>query len=122
SLDGYGVEVRRDDQTFVSRADRRTGARDRRTISSARELPDRRHEPTARSWAVALVTGDDGDALERCVCATVRFLPRDAELLVLDAWSMPAAQDRVACLAAGERRIVALLAVRDFCEWASSWW
>jgi len=119
SFDGYRVEDHRDDQTIVSRADRRTGARDRRTISSAKELPDRRHEPTARSWSVALVTRDDADALERCVSATVRFLPRDAELLVLDAGSMPAAQDRLAYLAAGDRRIVAHFADRDFGEGAS---
>src|SRR5207249_3944880 len=119
SFDGYRVEDHRNDKTIVSRADRRTGARDRRTISSAKELPDRRHEPTARWWSVALVTRDDADALERCVSATVRLLPRDAELLVLDAGSMPAAQDRLAYLAAGSRRIVAHFDDRDFGEGTS---
>jgi cysteinyl-tRNA synthetase len=119
SFDGYRVEDHRDDQAIVSRADRRTGPRERRTVSSTAELPDHRSEPPARSWSVAVLTRDAPDSLERCVRATLRFLPRDGELIVLDAGSRPAAQERLAALAVDDRRIAAYFADRDFGEGAA---
>jgi cysteinyl-tRNA synthetase len=119
SFDGYRVEDVREDQTLLSRADKRAGQRERRTISSGAELPDRRRRAPDRSWTVALLTRDDWEALERCATSALRFLPADGELLVLDAGSKDDARDRLAALAARDRRVVAHFADRDFGEGAA---
>jgi cysteinyl-tRNA synthetase len=119
SFDGYRVEDRGDDQALLSRADRRSGPRERRTISSATELRDRRRERPDRSWSVALLTRDDAAALERCVTAVLRFLPPDGEVLVLDSGSRADAQDRLAALAEHDGRVVPHFADRDFGEGAA---
>src|SRR3989475_5440695 len=54
SSDGYRVDDQPSDRALLSRADRRVGARGRRTISSGKELPDHHAKPASRSWSVAL--------------------------------------------------------------------
>ncbi len=119
SFDGYRVEDHVAERALLSRADRRVGARGRRTISSAKELPDRRADPSLRSWSVAIVTRDFPDDLARCVASTLRFLPAGGEILVLDGGSQDRAQRRLAGLAAADERVQAFFADRDFGEGAA---
>ena len=98
---------------LLSRTDRRVAPRVRRTISSAKELPDRRGEPASRSWSVEIVTRDYPEDLERCVSAVLRFLPDDGEIVVLDAGSGSDAQERLDRLAARDPRVEPIFADRD---------
>jgi cysteinyl-tRNA synthetase len=119
SFDGYRVEDRPGYQTVLARSERRAARRERRRISSAKELPDRRGLAPDRSWSVALVTHEYPDDLERCLQAVSRFLPADGELLVLDNGSTEATQERLARAASGDERVVPLFADRELGEGAA---
>ena len=119
SSDGYRVDDQPSDRALLSRADRRVGARGRRTISSGKELPDHHAKPASRSWSVALVTRGFPDDLARCVASILRFLPADGELLALDGGSPDDAQRRLAELAAADGRVQAFFADRDLGEGAA---
>ena len=82
TFEGYRVDDQASDRAVVSRGDRRVGARERRTISSAKELPDRRTEPAARSWTVGIVTRDYPADFARCLAGALAFLPPDGEVVV----------------------------------------
>src|SRR5205823_12245465 len=60
SFDGYRVEGVSGGGAVVSRGDRRVAARERRTISSAEELSERRADPASLSWSSAVVTAECG--------------------------------------------------------------
>ena len=119
TVDGYRVEDQTADRALVSRADRRVAGRSRRTISSAKELPDHRNAPEARLWSVAIVTRDYPADLARCLAGVLRFLPRDAEVLVLDSGSGAEVQERLARLAAQDDRVHAFFADRELGEGAA---
>jgi cysteinyl-tRNA synthetase len=119
TFEGYRVDDQAADRAVVSRADRRVGARERRTISSAKELPDRRTEPAARSWTVGIVTRDYPADFARCLAAALAFLPPDGEVVVLDSGSGDDAQHGVSDLAAGDGRVEAYFADRDLGEGAA---
>jgi len=93
--------------------------RERRTISSAKEVPDRRSESPARSWTVGIVTREYPDDLARCLAGALAFLPADGEVFILDSGSRDEAQDRIAKIAAGDGRIEAYFADRDLGEGAA---
>jgi len=106
AVDGWRVEDH-GPRVLLARADRRLGPRARRTISSARELPDRRAERPTRSWSIGLLTNEWPADVERCVRSVVRVLPSDAELLVLDQGSGEPTKARIDRLASDQRvRIV----------------
>ena len=119
TFDGYRVEDQAADRAVLSRADRRVPVRERRTISSAKEVPDRRSESPARSWTVGIVTRDYPDDLARCLAGALAFLPADGEVFVLDSGSRDEAQDRIAKIAAGDGRVKAYFADRDLGEGAA---
>ena len=119
AFDGYRVEDQAADRAVLSRADRRVPVRERRTISSAKEVPDRRSESPARSWTVGIVTREYPDDLARCLAGALAFLPADGEVFILDSGSRDEAQDRIAKIAAGDGRIEAYFADRDLGEGAA---
>jgi cysteinyl-tRNA synthetase len=119
TFDGYRVDDQVADRAVVSRADRRVQARERRTVSSAKELPDRRGEAATRSWSVSIVSRDYPEDLARCLGAVLRFLPQDGEVLVLDSGSRDEAQHRLAEAAEADERVEAFFADRDLGEGAA---
>ena len=119
TFEGYRVDDQAADRAVVSRGDRRVGARERRTISSAKELPDRRTEPAARSWTVGIVTRDYPADFARCLAGALAFLPADGEVVVLDSGSGDDAQHAVSDLAARDRRVEVYFADRDLGEGAA---
>jgi cysteinyl-tRNA synthetase len=119
TFDGYRVEDQTADRALVSRADRRATTRTRRTIASAKELPDKRGAEPSHRWSVAIVTREYPADLARCLASVLRWLPSDSEVLVLDSGSGEQAQDRLAQLAAKDDRVRALFADRDLGEGAS---
>src|SRR5207237_7847224 len=56
TFDGYRVEDQAGDRAVLSRADRRVPVRERRTISSAKEVPDRCSESPASPSPVGTVS------------------------------------------------------------------
>jgi cysteinyl-tRNA synthetase len=119
TFDRYRVEDQVADRAVLSRADLRVAARGRRTISSAKELPDRRMESAARSWTVGIVTREYPADFARCLGGVLAFLPPDAEVLVLDSGSRDEAQDRIADLARRDERVEIYFADRDLGEGAA---
>jgi len=110
---GYRVDDQAADRAVVSRGDRRILARERRTISSAKELPDRRTEPSSRSWTVGIVTREYPDDLARCLAGALAYLPSDGEVVVLDSGSSDDAQHGIAEIAARDGRVETYFADRD---------
>jgi GT2 family glycosyltransferase len=119
TFDGYRVEDVAVDRVVLSRGDRRVAARERPLVSSAKELPDRRGEPAARSWSVGIVTREYPADLERCLAGVLRFLPSDGEVFVLDSGSRDEVQHRIAELAGRDGRVEAYYADRDLGEGAA---
>ncbi|TMC70508.1 MAG: glycosyltransferase [Chloroflexi bacterium] len=119
TFDGYRVEDQATDRAMLSRADRRIAPRERRTIASAKELPDHRSERAARSWTVGIVTREFPEDLARCVAGLLPFLPADAEVIVLDSGSRDDAQHRIAEIVAHDERVGAYFADRDLGEGAA---
>jgi len=119
AFDGYRVEDLAADRAVVSRADLRVPARERRTISSAKEVRDRRGESPTRSWTVGIVTREYPADLARCLGGVLRFLPPDGEVFVLDSGSRPKTQGRIGDIARRDGRIEAFFADRDLGEGAA---
>ena len=119
TFDGYRVDDQVADRAVVSRGDRRVAARERRTISSAKELPDRRNEAPARSWTVGIVTREYPADLARCLAGVLAFLPSDGEVFVLDSGSRDEAQHGIAAIAARDHRVEVSFADRDLGEGAA---
>jgi cysteinyl-tRNA synthetase len=103
---------------LVSRADRRLGPRPRRTVASAEELPDRRGEPASLSWSVCVVAREWPEDVGRCVRSVVRFLPADAEVLILDQGSSEDAKRLIDEMASRDGRVRVVHADRDLGEGA----
>jgi cysteinyl-tRNA synthetase len=116
---GYRVDDQAADRAVVSRGDRRIAPRERRTISSAKELPDRRIERATRSWTVGIVTREYPADLARCLSGVLAYLPSDGEVFVLDSGSSDDAQHRIADIAAPHDRVEAYFADRDLGEGAA---
>ena len=116
---GYRVDDQAADRAVVSRGDRRVAARERRTISSAKELPDRRTEAASRSWTVGIVTRDYPADLARCLTGVMAYLPADGEVVILDSGSSDDAQHRIADIATPDGRVEAYFADRDLGEGAA---
>ena len=116
---GYRVEDQGAERAVVSRADLRVPARERRTISSAKEVPDRRGDPPTRSWTVGIVTREYPGDVARCIAGVLAFLPADGEVFILDSGSHADAQRRIADIAARDGRIEAYFADRDLGEGAA---
>ncbi len=119
TFDAYRVDDQPVDRAVVSRADRRVAARERRTISSAKELPDRRGERPARSWSVGIVTREYPADFARCLTGVLAVLPPDGEVFVLDSGSRDDAQHQIAEIAARDRRVEVYFADRDLGEGAA---
>ena len=119
TFDGYRVDDQVADRAVVSRGDRRVAPRERRTISSAKELPDRRNEPATRSWTVGIVTREYPADLARCLAGVLTFLPSDGEVFVIDSGSGDDAQHGIADIAAGDPRVEVYFADRDLGEGAA---
>jgi cysteinyl-tRNA synthetase len=116
---GYRVDDQAADRAVVSWGDRRVLARERRTISSSKELPDRRSEPAARSWTVGIVTREYPADFARCLAGVLAFLPSDGEVFVLDSGSGDESQHGIADVAARDGRVEAYFADRDLGEGAA---
>jgi cysteinyl-tRNA synthetase len=116
---GYRVDDQAADRAVVSRGDRRVAARERRTISSAKELPDRRSDRAARSWTVGIVTREYPADFARCLAGVLAFLPSDGEVLVLDSGSGDDAQHGIGEVAARDGRVETYYADRDLGEGAA---
>jgi cysteinyl-tRNA synthetase len=119
TFDSYRVEDQAADRAILSRADRRTPPRERRTVASAKELPDRRGESATRSWTVGIVTREYPGDLARCVAGLLPFLPRDGEVVVLDSGSRDEAQHRISEIAGRDARLEVHFADRDLGEGAA---
>jgi cysteinyl-tRNA synthetase len=119
TFEEYRVEDQTADRAVLSRADRRVGPRERLTIASAKELPDRRALPAARSWSVGIVTRDYPGDFARCLAGVLAVLPADAEVVVLDSGSRDEAQDRIADIATRDGRVEVYFADRDLGEGAA---
>jgi cysteinyl-tRNA synthetase len=119
TFDGYRVDDQVADRAVVSRGDRRVAARERRTISSAKELPDRRTEQATRSWTVGIVTREYPTDFARCLAGVLASLPADGELFVIDSGSGDEAQHQIADIAARDSRVEAYFADRDLGEGAA---
>jgi cysteinyl-tRNA synthetase len=119
TFDGYRVDDQGADRAVVSRADRRISARERRTISSAKEVPDRRGESPTRSWTVGIVTREYPADLARCLAGALAYLPADGEVFVVDSGSRDEAQDQIEEIAARDGRVEAHFADRDLGEGAA---
>jgi cysteinyl-tRNA synthetase len=119
TFEGYRVEDLAADRAVLAHGDLRVPSRERRTISSAKELPDRRGDPPTRSWTVGIVTHDYPQDLARCLAGLLAFLPADGEVFVLDSGSRAPTQQRVGEIAARDRRAEAYFADRDLGEGAA---
>jgi cysteinyl-tRNA synthetase len=119
TFDTYRVEDQAVDRAVLSRADRRVSPRERRTVSSAKELPDRRGDFATRSWSVGIVTREYPDDFRRCLAGVLSVLPPDGEVFVLDSGSRDDAQHRIAEIAARDRRVEVSFADRDLGEGAA---
>jgi cysteinyl-tRNA synthetase len=119
TFDGYRVDDQLADRAVVSRGDRRVAARERRTVSSTKELPDRRREPAARSWTVGIVTREYPADFARCVAGVLAFLPSDGEVFVLDSGSGDDTQHGIAEIVARDHRVEVFFADRDLGEGAA---
>jgi cysteinyl-tRNA synthetase len=119
AFDGYRVEDLATDRAVLSRGDIRVPRRERRTISSAKELPDRRDDPPTRSWTVGIVTREYPEDLARCLAGVLAFLPRDGEVFVLDSGSRPPTQRKIGEIAARDGRVATYFADRDLGEGAA---
>jgi len=119
TFDGYRVDDQLADRAVVSRGDRRVAARERRTISSTKELPDRRGEPAARSWTVGIVTREYPADFARCLAGVLAFLPSDGEVFVLDSGSGDDTQHGIAEIGARDGRVEVFFADRDLGEGAA---
>ena len=115
----YRVEDLAIEGAVVSRADRRVAPRERRTISSAKELPDRRAEPATRSWSIGIVTREYPADFARCLAGVLAVLPADGEVCVLDSGSGDDAQHRIADIVARGRPVEVFFADRDLGEGAA---
>jgi hypothetical protein len=114
-FDGLRVEDLRSG-VLVARADRRLARRPRRTVASASELPDRRAKRAVRSWSVCVLTRDWPDDVERCALSVLRYMPSDAEVLLLDQGSGEQSKRRLDQLAARDARVQVHHADRDLGE------
>jgi len=119
TFEEYRVEDLAVGRAVVSRADRRVAPRERRTISSAKELPDRRAEPATRSWSVGIVTREYPADFARCLGGVLAVLPADGEVTVLDSGSGDDAQHRIADIVDRDRRVEVYFADRDLGEGAA---
>ena len=119
TFEGYRVEDLAVDRAVLSRGDRRVAVRERRTVSSAKELPDRRAEPPTRSWSVGIVTQEFPADFARCLKGVLAVLPPDGEVLVLDSGSRDETQHLIAESAARDVRVEVYFADRDLGEGAS---
>src|SRR5256885_2094579 len=119
TFDGYRVDDQLADRAVVSRGDRRVAARERRTISSTKELPDRRSEPATRSWTVGIVTREYPADFARCLAGVLAFLAPDGEVFVLDSGSSDDTQHGIAEIAARDHRVEVFFADRDLGEGAA---
>ena len=119
TFDRYRLEDQVADGAVLSRADLRVTPRGRRTISSAKELPDRRMEPATRSWSVGIVTRDYPADFARCLAGVRAFLPPDGEVVVIDTGSRGEMQDRIAEIAKPDERVEISFADRDLGEGAA---
>ncbi len=119
AFDGWRVDDH-PGRALISAGARRLGPRARGRVSSGAELVDRRAEAATRSWSVCVVTREFPGDLERCVTSVERFLPDDAEILILDQGSTADAARRSAVLAddSGDGRVRVVLADRDLGEGA----
>jgi cysteinyl-tRNA synthetase len=118
TFDTYRVDDQAD-RAVLSRADRRVAPRERRTVSSAKELPDRRAEPATRSWSVGIVTREYPGDLARCLAGVLAVLPPDGEVFVFDSGSGDEAQHGIADIVASDRRVEVSFADRDVGEGAA---
>jgi cysteinyl-tRNA synthetase len=107
------------DRAVLSRADRRVAPRDRPTVSSSKELPDRRTAPPTRSWSVGIITREYPADFARCLASVLAVLPPDGEVSVLDSGSSGDAQHRIADIVARDRRVEIYFADRDLGEGAA---
>jgi cysteinyl-tRNA synthetase len=119
TFDGYRVEDQAAERAVLSRGDRRVAPRERRTISSGKELPDRRGGPATRSWSVGIVTREYPEDLARCLAGVLAFLPADGEVFVVDSGSRDEAQHQIAEIVSDDGRVEAFFADRDLGEGAS---
>ncbi len=119
TFDGYRVEDQAADRAVISRGDRRVPARERRTISSAKELPDRRGQPASRSWTVGIVTREYPGDFARCLAGVLVSLPADGEVFIVDSGSGDEAQHGIADIATHDARVEAYFADRDLGEGAA---
>ena len=119
TFDGYRVEDQAADRAVISRGDRRVPARERRTISSAKELPDRRGQPASRSWTVGIVTREYPGDFARCLAGVLASLPADGEVFIVDSGSGDEAQHGIADIATRDARVEAYFADRDLGEGAA---
>jgi cysteinyl-tRNA synthetase len=119
TFDGYRVEDQAADRAVISRGDRRVPARERRTISSAKELPDRRGQPASRSWTVGIVTREYPADFARCLAGVLASLPPDGEVFIVDSGSGDEAQHGIADIASRDGRVEAYFADRDLGEGAA---
>ena len=94
-------------------------ARERRTISSAKELPDRRGQPASRSWTVGIVTREYPGDFARCLAGVLASLPADGEVFIVDSGSGDEAQHGIADIATRDGRVEAYFADRDLGEGAA---
>ena len=115
AIAGHRVEDHRAGP-LVAREDRRLGPRTRRTIASAREVPDRTQLPPAVEWSVCVVSRDWRADLERCLASALRFLPASGEVLVLDDGSTDDTPSWLEGLSARDERVRALFADRPLGE------
>ena len=119
TFDGYRVDDQVADGAVLSRGDRRVAARERRTISSGKELPDRRNETAARSWTVGIVTREYPTDLARCLAGVLAFLPADGEVFIVDSGSGDDTQHAIGSIAASDGRVEVYFADRDLGEGAA---
>jgi cysteinyl-tRNA synthetase len=119
TFEGYRVEDLAVDRAVLSRGDRRVAVRERRTVSSAKELPDRRAEPPTRSWSVGIVTREFPADFARCLSGVLSVLPPDGEVFVLESGSRDETQHLIAESAASDGRVEVYFTDRDFGEGAS---
>src|SRR5438874_2477321 len=113
TFDGYRVEDQAADLAVLSRGDLRVPARERKTISSAKEVPDRRGEAPTRSWTVGIVTREYPADLARCLKGVLAFLPADGEVFVLDSGSRAEVQAKIGHMVARDGRVEAYFADRE---------
>jgi len=119
AFNGYRVEDQVADRAVLSRGDLRVPPRERKTISSAKEVPDRRGEAPTRSWTIGIVTREYPADLARCLKGIVAFLPADGEVFVLDSGSRKEVQAKIEEIAAGDGRVEVYFADRDLGEGAA---